>query len=147
VKRGTIVEWGYPEAEKLPGPVKRWKFSALANDPFTASALAINMLLAHPDPEGPYLVSLQEMDAYQKSPQFQQANFLVDKIQLGEGRTFTIYRYWCLPVPGTQLSLCPSADPPRDERDRQALLRYLPALEQRGSFGRSAGKAVRPATP
>jgi hypothetical protein len=62
---GRIHELGYPEAETITGPVQRWKLSALATDPFTASTVAIDMLLADPDPEGPFLISAEEMDVFQ----------------------------------------------------------------------------------
>ena len=125
---GEMRELGYPQADLLPAPVRRWKVSALATDPFSASVVAIDMLLSHPDPEGPYLVSIQEADAYQKSPAFQNANFLVDAIALGEGRRFPIYRYWCMPVVGDTPSICPNADPPEDKRDREVLRGYLPRI-------------------
>jgi hypothetical protein len=130
VKQGSIVSTGYPDAEGLSDRARRWVYTALATDPFTASAVAIDLLLAHPDPEGPHLVSLEEMDALQKSLAFQNANFLVDAIRLGEGKMFPIYRYWCQPVEGDKPSLCPRAEPPRDERDRQALMEYLPKIEE-----------------
>jgi len=129
--QGTKVGLGYPEADTLPGPVKRWKFFALAADPSTASAVAIDMLLAHPDPEGPYLLSWQELDDYQRSPEFQNANRLLDEITLGEGRRFPIRRYWCKPAPGPTPSICPNADPPAEDADRKALLVYLPRIAKR----------------
>jgi hypothetical protein len=128
--QGVKVGVGYPEVEKLLGPVERWKYSALATDPFTASAVAIDTLLKHPDPEGPYLVSWSEMDAYQNSPAFQNANCVVDEILLGEGRTFPIYRYWCKTVPGKKPSVCPNAEPPANRAERRALLAYLPGIEK-----------------
>ena len=71
----------------------------------------IDILLAHPDPEGPFLVSLEEMDTYQKSPTFQNANFLVDFIRLANGKQFPVYRRDCAAVPGANPSICPSAEP------------------------------------
>ncbi len=109
--------------------VERWRLAALATDVFTASVVAIDTLLASADE--PYAVSWKEMDAYQKSPAFQNANFLVDMIQLGEGRTFPIYRYWCQPVEGNEPSICPNADPPAAPQDRAVLRQYLLAIEQR----------------
>jgi nucleoside phosphorylase len=119
-----------PVPEDAPGEdVERWRVTALATDVFTASVVAIDTLLASADE--PYAVSWQEMDAYQKSPAFQNANFLVDMIRLGEGRTFPIYRYWCRVVEGKEPSICPNADPPADPRDRAVLRHYLPAIERR----------------
>jgi hypothetical protein len=131
VKHGSMISTGYPDADGLSERARRWIYTALATDPFTVSAVAIDILLAHPDPEGPYLVSSQEMDAYQRSPAFQNANFLVDEILLGEGRRFPIYRYWCIPAAGSTPSICPNADPPTDEADRKVLLEYLPEIAQR----------------
>jgi hypothetical protein len=111
VKQGNIVSTGYPDAVDLSNRARRWIYTALATDPFTVSAVAIDLLLDHPDPEGPRLVSWQEMDAFQKSPAFQNANFLVDFIILANGRRFPIYRRDCKPVPGTKPSICPSAEP------------------------------------
>src|SRR5947207_15063273 len=75
-------------------------------------------------------MSWQELDAYQKSPEFQTASAPLDYIRVGEGRLFPIMRDWCLAVPGNRPTLCPNADPPADERDRQALQRYLPEIER-----------------
>src|SRR5437899_5599507 len=44
---------------------------------------------------------------------------------------FPIYLYWCKPVGGNQPTLCVNADPPRNERDRQVLLGYLPQIAER----------------
>jgi hypothetical protein len=131
IRRETMVGMGYPQADQIPEPMRRWRFSALTTDVFTSSSVAIEMLLADPDPEGPFLISAEEMDAYQESPAFQDANFLVDEILLGEGRRFPICRYWCKPVAGEVPSICPSADPPTDEADRNALLEYLPMIAER----------------
>ncbi len=131
VKQEGIVSTDYPDAKPLSDRASHWMYTALATDPFTASVAAIDMLLAHPDPEGPYLISWQELNAYQESATFQNSNFLVDEIILGEGLRFPIYRYWCVPVDGNKPSLCPNADPPRDEKDRQALLQYLPDIATR----------------
>jgi hypothetical protein len=131
VQHGNYRSTGYPEAEALSDRARRWVVTALATDPFAASAVAIEMLLADPDPVGPFLISWQEFDAYQKSPAFQKANFLVDAIILGEGRRFPIYRYWCNPAPGPSPSICPNADPPSDQADREALMAFLPQIEQR----------------
>jgi nucleoside phosphorylase len=122
------------QAERLPSDppatvIGRWRITALATDVFAAAALAIDALLARQD--DPYAISWQEMDTYQKSPAFQNANFFVDAVILGEGRRFPIYRYWCKAVAGGTPSICPNADPPADEKDRAALLHYLPAIEQR----------------
>ncbi|HYV39716.1 MAG TPA: metallophosphoesterase [Gemmataceae bacterium] len=111
VREGNIVSTGYPDACSLSNRARRWVYTALATDPFTVSAVAIDLLLADPDPEGPYLVSIQELDAYQKSPAFQNANFLVDYVILANGKRFPIYRRDCKAVPGTTPSICPSADP------------------------------------
>jgi hypothetical protein len=110
VQQGDIVSTGYPDAGSLSNRARRWIYTALATDPFTASAVAIDMLLAHPDPEGPRLVSWQEMDAYIKGP-FQDANFAVEYIVLANGRHFPVYRRDCKPVPGAKPSICPSAEP------------------------------------
>ena len=120
-EEGIIIGSGYPQADKLPGRVERWKISQLAADVFTASVVAIDMLLADPDPEGPFLVSWSQMDANQKSPAYQNSNFRVDSIRLGEGREFPVYREWCNPAPGRTPSICPNADPPTDQADRRAL--------------------------
>jgi hypothetical protein len=111
VKQGDIISTGYPDAAGLSNRARRWIYTAIATDPFTVSGVAINLLLADPDPEGPRLVSWQEMDAFQRSPAFQNANFLVDFILLANGGRFPIYRRDCKPVPGVKPSICPSAEP------------------------------------
>jgi hypothetical protein len=111
VKHGDIVSTGYPDADGLSNGAQRWICSALAANPFIASAVAIDQLLAHPDPDGPHLVSWQEMDAYQRSPAFQNSNFLIDFIILANGGRFPVYRRDCKAVPGTTPSICPSAEP------------------------------------
>lgn len=111
VKQGSIVSTGYPDAADVSNGARRWIYTELATDPFTVSAVAIDLLLADPDPEGPRLVSWQEMDAFQKSPAFQNANFLIDFIGLANGKRFPVYRRDCKAVPGARPSICPSAEP------------------------------------
>lgn len=129
--QGAPVAESYPDADAIPPAAARWLIDELAVDVFTASVLAIEQLLAHPDPEGPYLVSWREMAAFQESSAFQNANWYVDGITLGGDRSFPIYRNSCKPVPGAIPSICPFADPPRDEEDRAALREFLPQIEQR----------------
>jgi len=109
VKQGDIVSTGYPDATGLSNRARRWVYTALATDPFTVSAVAIDVLLAHPDPEGPRLVSWQEMDGYMGP--FQNANFAVESIILANRRHFPVYRRDCKSVPGTKPFICPSAEP------------------------------------
>jgi hypothetical protein len=111
VKQGNMVSRGYPDAQSLPSIAQRWVCSLLATDPFTVSAVAIDLLLAHSDQEGPRLASWQEMDSFLKSPAYQNANHLVDFIILANGKRFPIYRRDCKPVPGDTPSICPSAEP------------------------------------
>jgi nucleoside phosphorylase len=111
VTQGNIVSTGYPDAGGLSDRARRWVYTALATDPFTVSAVAIDALLAHPIPGGARLVSWREMDAYQKSPAFQNSNFLVDFIILANAKRFPVFRWDCKPVPGATPSICPSAEP------------------------------------
>jgi hypothetical protein len=122
--QGTMVEIGYPEVEQLPGPHVRWKLSSLASDPFFASLVVFDWLLT----TKPYFASLVEVDAYQKTPEFQNADFLIDAIILGNGRKFPIYRHSCKLAIGTVPTLCPKADYPTDKAERQALRGYLPDI-------------------
>jgi hypothetical protein len=127
---------GYPDAVGLSRRARRWIYTALATDPFTVSTVAIDVLLADPR----YVVSWNVMDSFLKSPAFQESNYRVDYILLGENRTFPIYRNWCVPVPGSSPSLCPNADPPADEADRKVLLALLPDIEKRFRSLRLIGK-------
>lgn len=77
VKTGDIVWTGYPDAVGLTRRARRWIYTALATDPFTASTVAIDMLLADPDKGGQYVISWKEMDAFHNSPAFQKSNFLI----------------------------------------------------------------------
>ena len=99
----------------------------------------------------PSYMSWQEGQAYQSSPEFQNADFTVDAIVLGEGRRFPIRRSWCVPIVGSVPSICPRADPPADDAGRRFLQLLLPRIAERfcteidrrwsvGSLGRQAGE-------
>lgn len=60
VKEGDMVSTGYPDAVGLSRRAKRWIHTALATDPFTASTVAIDLLLGDPDKEGSHIVSQEE---------------------------------------------------------------------------------------
>ena len=131
IEKGEIISRGYPGATRLTNKVGQWIYTALATDPSTASAVAVDLQLANADPNGSYLISMEELVAYQKSPVYQSANFLVDSYVLGEGRHFPIYRNWCKPVAGVCPTICPCADPPISEADRRALSEFLPQIVKR----------------
>lgn len=92
-------------------PFNRWRVTRPTVDLFTASVIALDLLLADPDPEGRRLISWQEMDAWQRSPAFQNANHLLDFISLANGRRFPIHRADCTPSMRPLPSICPKADP------------------------------------
>jgi hypothetical protein len=64
------------------------------------------------------------------NPAFQDANHWIDSIQLGGGGTFDIFRHDYKIIDGNQPSLCPNFDFPKEQQDRQALLHFLPGIEE-----------------
>jgi hypothetical protein len=100
------------------GSFDRWRLTELTTDVFNASAAALDMLLSDPDPEGTRVVSWQEMDAYQRSPAFQQANWQIESIIMAQGRHFSVYRRDGKPSTKALPSICPKAEPKLPIRSR-----------------------------
>jgi hypothetical protein len=95
----------------LNHPFERWRIKELTTDVFNASAAALDVLLANPNPEGDHVISSQEMDVYQRSQSFQQANHQIESIILAQGRHFPVYRLEGKPSSRALPSSCPKADP------------------------------------
>jgi nucleoside phosphorylase len=95
----------------LARPFTRWRITHPTIDVFAASIIALDVLLGNPDPNGGYFVSWQEMDAWQRSPEFQNANHTLDIIVLGNRARFPINRYSCKIVEGDTPTVCPNARP------------------------------------
>jgi hypothetical protein len=101
-----------PDDRPAPdGPFDRWRITELTADVFAASAAALDVLLSDHDPAGNRVISLEEMDAYQRSPAFQEANWLIDMIRLAHGRTFSVCRHDGKPSSRALPSICPKAEP------------------------------------
>jgi hypothetical protein len=93
------------------GPFDRWRITALTTDVFAASAVALDVLPSDPYAGRNRVISWQEMDAYQRSSVFQQANGLIDRIRLAHGGTFPIRQQDGQPSSRALPSICPRAEP------------------------------------
>lgn len=95
----------------LDEPFKRWRISYPTVNVFHASLIALDQVLADPNPAGKRLVSREELAIWQNSPGFQNANHILDFIILGNGRRFPIYRSSARVISNSVPSICPKARP------------------------------------
>ena len=101
-----------PDLRPILGePFKRWRISHPTVNVFHASLVALDQLLADPNPAGKRLVSWEELAIWQNSPGFQNANHILDFIILGNGRRFPIYRNSARVISKSVPSICPKARP------------------------------------